>query len=175
VTTLTVAGLIAVALFALLLLTRPRKVMAGEMEAPMDLERGRAKSEAAMTAPLSEADATAAAPLVAFVEEIGTDELPIVIPVRRRKGYRKPVRWQIVAARRRVLYGFGADPLAAAIPGRHRVEEPVLFDDQTLRWFSLALPFPELPAEPVALPPLDFTGEFRRSDLIKMLEGADAR
>jgi len=181
VETLTVAGVIAVALFALLMLSRPRKVMAGEMTEPMNLERNRAKSEANMAAAetqvLTEADAGEAAVLVGHFRDLPTDEQPLVTPVRRHTGHRRPVRWQRVAARRRVVRGFATDPLGAAIPGRHRRAEPVEHMSMALAWFTTpaieASRFPELPAEPEPLPPLDFTGEFHRSDLFALLAAAD--
>jgi hypothetical protein len=138
-------------------------------EAPRNVERGTAASEAAARAPahspLSEADAVAVAELHEYYQEIGTTEIPVVQRVRRRHGYRKQSRKQRQALRRRALDGFATDPLAAAIPGRHRVEEPVMFAASVERWFAPQLyisasAFPEPPAEPEALPPLDFTGEW---------------
>lgn len=81
--------------------------------------RTRADYVAATAAPLSEADKEAAAPLVAFVEEIGTDELPDL--------------------------AFDIDPLAAPIPVGYRVAEAAFFHDVTADWLS-AFAWPTSPA-----------------------------
>lgn len=180
--TLTVAGLLAVALFALLMLTRPRKTMAGDMDAPINVERGRSRSEAEMAAVdtqvLTEADAGEAAALVTHFRELATDEQPLVQLVRRRAAYRGPVRWQRVAARRRELRGFTGDPLAAAIPGRHRVEEPVMFGESVERWFAPQLAaapaYPQLPAPPEEWSLGGFTDQWTTADVARMVAEAKA-
>lgn len=101
------------------LITRPRKTMAGDMDAPINVERGRARSEAAMAAPVSDADEEAAAPLVAYVEKIGTGEFPSL--------------------------AFAADPLGAPIPDGHLVADPAFFHDVTADWLS-AFAWPTSPA-----------------------------
>lgn len=84
--------------------------------------RTRKHYEAETAAPLSQADVEAAAPLVAFVEEIGTGELPDL--------------------------AFDIDPLAAPIPVGHRVAEPAFFHDVTADWLS-AFAWPTSPAPAV--------------------------
>ncbi len=83
------------------ILVKPRKVLAGEMDAPIDIERQRAKSEAAMAAPITEEDEEEAAPLVAYVEEIGSGEFPSL--------------------------AFDADPLGERIPDGYVMEEEAFF------------------------------------------------
>lgn len=83
-----------------------RRTFAGDMDTPMRLEHARAKSEAEMAAPVSEAEEEEAAPLVAFVEEIGTDD------------------------------AFNADPLGAPIPEGHQRAEAAEFKSITEEWFA---------------------------------------
>jgi hypothetical protein len=159
------------------LLVKPRTIIAGDMDAPMNVERERAKSEAAMAAPVSDADEEAAAALVAYVVEIGTDELPLVQPaVRRRRVDKPPSPRQQAAIRARALApvrAFAADPLAAPIPGQHRAEEPRLFDAEAERWFAPALAatptFPDLPAEPPAWHLESFTQGWTKADVARMV------
>lgn len=101
----------ALVFFGVVVLRRPRKTLAGDMDTPMDVERQRAKSEAQMAAPVSEADEEAAAPYVAYVEEIGTEEFPTL--------------------------AFDADPLGAPIPEGHLVAEPEFFTAVTADWLSV--------------------------------------
>jgi hypothetical protein len=166
-----------------LLLHKPRTIIAGDMDAPMNVERERAKSEAAMAAPVSEADLAEAAPLVAYVEEIGTNELPIVRPaVRRRRVDKPPSARQQAAIRARALapvHAFAADPLAAPIPGQHRAEEPALFAAEAERWFAPSLDeaprlFPDLPAEPPAWHLESFTQGWTKADVDRMVAKAKA-
>lgn len=104
---ITAGGLI---IFAAIVLLRPRKTLAGEMDAPINIERERAKSEAAMAAPVSAADEQDAAPYVAYVEEIGTGEFPNL--------------------------AFEVDPLGAPIPDGYQTPELVFFQDTTASWLS---------------------------------------
>lgn len=133
-------------------------------EAPRNVERGRAASEAAAAAPahapLSDADAAEVAELHGYFQEIGTGEHPkMPAPtLRRRHVQRPPSERQLTAMRVRALAPvrhFEANPLAAPIPGRHRFEEPALFADAAVDWFSSSMPpetaaaaYPALPADP---------------------------
>lgn len=97
-------------------------------EQPRNVERGRAHSEAeaAKDVPLSEAEAEQAADLVAFLDEIGTGEHPLVL-------------------------AFDADPLSAPIPEERRVAGAELFDDVTANWLSMfTWMLPTDPAVPIA-------------------------
>jgi len=163
--TLIAAGILVLLGFGFLL--RPRKVLAGDMDAPMHLERSRAKSEAEMAAAetdvLPEAEAGEAAALVGHFRELATDEQPIVPTVRKRHVYRGPTARQLEVMRRRLLAPireFQADPLAAPIPDLHLTAEPVLFGAAVEDWFSGSVPFIAPAGEPKPLPALDFTGEW---------------
>lgn len=91
-------------------------------EQPRNVERGHARSEAeaAKDEPLSPAEQEEAAELVAFLDEIGTDEFPML--------------------------AFDVDPLTAPIPDDRAVADPSLFDEVTAGWLSLFTW--TLPAEP---------------------------
>lgn len=156
---------------------RPRKVMAGDMDAPMNVERSRARSGGVVPIEITEADVAEAAPLVAFVEEIGTDELPIVHQVRRRRTIRRPSRRQLRAARLRAARAFAADPFAAVVPDWRRLAAPVDFEEQAGRWFAPAVEsrtFPERPAEPV-YDLESFTESWTRADVDRMVADYEAR
>jgi hypothetical protein len=152
-------------------------------EQPVFVERDRAKSEAQMAAPVSDADEEAAAPLVAYVVEIGTDELPIVHPpVRRRRVDKPPSPRQQAAMRARALApvrAFDADPLGAPIPGQHRAEEPALFEAEAERWFAPALAaapaFPDLPAEPPSFDLEGPTGVFPKDWIAQVMAAAEQK
>jgi hypothetical protein len=152
-------------------------------EQPTFVERDRAKSEANMAAPVTEADEADAAPLVAYVVEIGTDELPLVHPpVRRHRVDKPPSRQQLAVMRNRALAparAFDADPLGAPIPGRHRLASPVDFGEQAERWFTPAVEapprtFPDLPAEPAEWALGGFTAEWTKADVERMVAEAKA-
>lgn len=164
------------------LMHRPRKTIAGDMDTPMDLDRGRAKSEAKATAPVTEADQVAAAPLVAFVAEIGTDELPIVRPpVRRHHTMRRPSRRQARAARLLAARSFAASPLVAMVPDPRRLAGAAEFEAQKLRWFAPAIEasarlIPDPPAEPKPDPWFleSFTQGWTKADVERMVAEAKA-
>ncbi|GAA0738520.1 hypothetical protein Drose_04480 [Dactylosporangium roseum] len=106
---------------AYLLVMARRKTLAGEMDVPLNVERGRARSEAEMAAAetdvLSESDSGEVARLASFIEEIRTDEHPIVHRVRRRVVRRDIGRR--VAARQRLdshRRAFESDPLGVDLP-----------------------------------------------------------
>jgi hypothetical protein len=153
------AAAILVLLGGVYVLTRPRKTMAGDMDAPMDLERNRARSEAEMAAPVSDADEEAAAPLVAYVEEIGTGEFPTL--------------------------AFAADPLGAPIPDGHLVEEEAFFHDLFADKIS-AFTWAATPGTTVALSsvqvvepaPIDlesFTGSWTRAEFAALAARAETK
>lgn len=152
------AAAILVLLGGVYVLTRPRKTMAGDMDAPMDLERNRARSEAEMAAPVSDADEEAAAPLVAYVEEIGTGEFPSL--------------------------AFDADPLGAPIPDGHLVEAEAFFHDlfadkiSAFTWVAADRTTVALSSvQVVEPPPLDldsFTQSWTRADIVRMVAKAKA-
>jgi hypothetical protein len=141
---------------AALVLLRPRKTLAGDMDAPMDVERHRAKSEAEMAAPVTEADEEAAAPLVAYVEAVGTNEFPNL--------------------------AFDADPLGAPIPEGHLVAEPEFFTAVTADWLSVFSwhPASRVPlasvqvAEPEPVEIEGFTQSWTRADVERMVAKAKA-
>lgn len=151
-------------------------------------ERRRVRSMAKASAPLhGEKIPAADMPLIeAWREDVEdkasrTAELPIVHVVHRRHTHRRPVRWQRVAARRRTLRGFHADPLAAPVPAQHRVEEPVLFGAWLEDWFRrpaalgpASTPFPEPPAEPEPWDLESFTQGWTRDDIARMVADAKA-
>lgn len=178
------AALMLIAVGGWLLTRHPRRTLAGDMDAPMNVERERAKSEAEMAAPVSDADEEAAAPLVAYVVEIGTDELPIVRPpVRRRRVDKPPSLRQLAAIGARAAAparAFAADPLAAPIPGQHRAEEPLLFESEAERWFAPALEaapraFPDLPAEPKEWALEGPTGVFPKDWIAQVMAAAEQK
>lgn len=169
------------------LMTRPRKVQAGDMDAPMNLERGRRQSEAEMAAAetdvLPEAEAGEAAALVGHFRELATDEHPIVPTVRRHHVYRDPSPQQIDRMRQRMfapVRRFEADPLAAPIPDALvAVAAPVLFGDAVEEWFAppvepMSVAFPELPAEPEPWQLGGFTAEWSTGELAKLIDAAKA-
>lgn len=144
-------------LLAYVLVMARRRTMTGDMEAPMDLERHRAKSEAEMAAPVSEADDEDAAELVAYVEKIGTGELPLVV-------------------------AFDADPLGAPIPEDRYITEPEHFNDVTAHWLSLFTwsPSSTVPLTSVQVsepPPFElesFTQGWTTADVERMVAEAKA-
>lgn len=174
-----VLAAIVLLIILLFVLLKPRKTLAGDMDAPMDLERHRAKSEAAMAAPVSEADAEAAAPLVAYVEEVRTGELPLVRPPRRVL-VRRPLGARLAAEerlrRREAAWraeqaasaaAWDADPLVAAVPDKHHGALPVEYLTAAVDLLAPALPttyssmpFPEPPREPEPWLLDGFTGEW---------------
>lgn len=125
-------------------------------EAPRNVERGHARSEAeaAKDEPLSPADAEEAAELVAWVEEIGTGE-------------------------QRLVLAFDADPLAAPIPDDRAVAEPDLFNDVTAGWLSMftwtaptdaVVPFSSVQIpEPEALELESFTRGWSKDEIADIL------
>lgn len=150
-----VVGVVAV-IVAACLMFRPRKTLAGDMDAPINVEKQRARSEAAMAAPVSEADAEAAAPLVAFVEKISTDEFPDL--------------------------AFDVDPLTAPLPAAHEQEDAALFNGVVAAaWFSQAWPTgPSVPFSSVQVvepgPPEPFalegpTGVFSKDWIEQVMAG----
>ncbi len=152
------AVVLGAGVLAYLLVLARRKTFAGDMAAPMDLEKARAGSEAEMTAPISKADAAAAAPLIAFVKEIGTGE-------------------------QRLVSAFDADPLSAPIPEGRHVAEPALFNHVTAEWLSLFTWSPRaaaLPISSVHVPepePLElesFSVEWTTGDIARMVAEATA-
>jgi hypothetical protein len=161
--------------------TRPRgDIVAPDLDAPFNFERGRRRSEAAMAAPahddtLTQPDRTHVEQVHAVTDEMRTGELPLVAqfpPPRRHHIYREPSQPQIERMRRRMqqpILAFEADPLAAPIPEMHHVEAPVMFGAQAAEWFSSTVPFVPPTHEPDPMPALDFTGEYRRDDLFAML------
>lgn len=139
-------------------LVRPRKTLAGDMDAPMDLDRARARSEAAMAAPITEADEQAAAPLVAYVEEIGTDEFPDL--------------------------AFEVDPLTAPIPDGYRVEGETFFNNlaadrlSAFTWTAAVRETVALSSVQVVEPPVfeleSFTASWTAADVARMVAEAKA-
>lgn len=125
-------------------------------EQPRNVERGRAHSEAEASKdePLSPAEQEEAADLVAFLDEIGTGELPLVL-------------------------AFDADPLTAPIPEDRAVADPDLFDEVTAGWLSLftwtpatdtALPFSSVQiSEPAPLELEGFTASWTRAEMDAIL------
>lgn len=151
-------GATALVLFGVVVLRRPRKTLDGDMFAPMDVEKGRAKSEAKAAAPVSEADEEAAAPYVAYVEAVGTNEFPTL--------------------------AFDADPLGAPIPDGYQAAEPAFFKDTTADWLSAFTWAPDaeppVPLASVQIPepqPFDlesFTTGWTRDDVERMVAKAKA-
>jgi len=125
-------------------------------EQPRNVDRGHARSEAeaARDEPLSPAEEEEAAELVAFLDEIGTGELPLVL-------------------------AFDADPLSAPIPDDRPVAEPDLWNDVTASWlsrFTWTLPAePAVPFSSVQIPepaPLElegFTASWTRAEMDAIL------
>jgi hypothetical protein len=167
------------------LVSRPRKELAGDMDAPVNVERGHARTFAEMSAagstPMSTEDEEEVAAFDALATAIRTDEHPFVYKVHRVR-HRRPLGPRLAAAERNrrreqaaleartaAFDAFSADPLGAEIPATHDVAVPVEFTCAALRLLapraieSARAPFPELPAEPDALPPLDFTGSWNGS------------
>lgn len=130
-------------------------------EQPRNVERGHARSEAeaAKDEPLSPAEQEEAADLVAFLDEIGTGEQPLVL-------------------------AFDADPLSAPIPEDRAVADPCLFDEVTAGWLSLftwtlpadpAVPFSSVQiSEPAPLELESFTGTWTTGELAKLIDAAKA-
>lgn len=122
-------------------------------------DRGRANSEAAAAAEVSDVDELAAAPLLAYVEEIGTGEFPAL--------------------------AFDADPLGAPIPDDHHPAEPAFFVEAVAGRFShqfSAWPAaPALPLSSVQVPDPDpfevegFTRGWTREQLAAVLAQAEAK
>lgn len=124
-------------------------------EQPHNVARGSAQSEAEAAAPVSEMDEEAAAPLLAYVEEIGSGELPAL--------------------------AFDADPLGAPIPAGLPVAAPAEFIDTTANWLSCfawpTTPAPSVPlssvqvCEPDRFEPEGPTGVFPADWIAKVLAG----
>lgn len=112
-----------------------RKTFTGDMDVPMNVERQRARSEADMAAAetdvLTEEEAAAVAEFTGFVEEVRSDEYPIVHRVRRRYVRRDLGRRLAVQERHRKAYAeawsefLADDPLTAPLPLVHK-PAPVL-------------------------------------------------
>jgi hypothetical protein len=83
-------------------------------EQPHNADRARSSSEAAAAAPISDVDEQAAAPLLAYVEEIGSGEFPAL--------------------------AFDADPLGAPIPETVQHADPALFNVSAAAWLLPAWP-----------------------------------
>jgi hypothetical protein len=158
-----VAELIAVAGFLVLLVggivatdALRRKGDEKDPERPVFVERDRAKSEAQMAAPVSEADEEAAAPYVAYVEEIGTNEFPTL--------------------------AFDADPLGAPIPDGYVIEDEAYFNDVTAKWLAAftwtAEAAPPVPlssvqvVEPEPFEVMGFTQSWTTADVQRMVAKA---
>lgn len=119
----------------------------------------RADYEAEAAAPVSEVDEAAAAPLLAYVEEVGTGEFPSL--------------------------AFDADPLGAPIPDDHHPAEPAFFVEAVAGRFShqfSAWPAaPALPLSSVQVPDPDpfeaegFTRGWTREQLAAVLAQAEAK
>lgn len=130
-------------------------------EQPRNVERGHARSEAeaAKDEPLSPAEAEEAAELVAFLDEIGTGEQPLVL-------------------------AFDADPLTAPIPDDRAVADPDLFDEVTAGWLSLftwtpvtdpVVPFSSVQiSEPEPFESMSFTKGWTTADVERMVAEAKA-
>lgn len=94
-------------------------------EQPHNTDRARSSSEAAAAAPVSDVDEEAAAPLLAYVEEIGSDEFPVV--------------------------AFAADPLTEPIPLDHPIALPAEYHDVWAeRLSAFAWPTAPTPAVPLS-------------------------
>jgi len=130
-------------------------------EAPRDLDRGHARSEAeaAKEDALSAADAAEVAELHEYFQEIGTGELPII-------------------------QAFDIDPLGAPIPADLPVAEPALFDDVTAHWLSLftwTAPADTVPLSSVQVPepdPLEldgFTTGWTKSEMAALVAEVQSR
>ena len=125
-------------------------------EQPRNVDRGHARSEAeaARDEPLSPAEEEEAAELVAFLDEIGTGEFPVL--------------------------AFDIDPLTAPIPDDRAVADPDLFDEVTaallLSRFTWTLPAePAVPfssvqiSEPAPLELDSFTTGWTRAEMDAIL------
>jgi hypothetical protein len=110
----------------------------------------RADYEAEAAAPVSDVDEAAAAPLLAYVEEIGTGEFPAL--------------------------AFDADPLGAPIPETVKPADPALFNASAAAWLLPAWPTaPSMPlssvqlSEPEPFEPESFTRGWTREQLAQVL------
>lgn len=124
-------------------------------EQPRNVDRGHARSEAeaAKDEPLSPAEQEEAAELVAFLDEIGTDEFPML--------------------------PFDVDPLTAPIPEDRGYAEPDLFNDVTAGWLSMftwtaptdaVVPFSSVQiSEPAPLELDGFTASWTRAEMDAIL------
>lgn len=154
-----ILGLLVGALFVLNRKSGTKEKDEVDAEAPRNVEKSRAHSEAeaAKDAPLSPAEEEEAADLVAFLDEIGTGE-------------------------QRMVFAFDVDPLTAPIPEDRAVAEPDVFNDVTANWLSMftwtpapaaALPLSSVqisepaPADPLALE--TFTTGWSRSEMDAIL------
>lgn len=151
-----IAVLLGVGVYVLMPKSGTKEKDERDPEAPRNVEKGRAHSEAeaAKDVPLSLADAEEAAELVAWVEEIGTGEQPLIV-------------------------AFDADPLAAPIPEDRAVAEPDLFNDVTAGWLSMftwtaapdaVVPFSSVQiSEPAPLELDSFTTSWTRAEMDAIL------